>query len=340
MINRRINIGINILRVWMAIEVILLHRMSWKGYNGFFFNFLKACEMFSVPVFMIISFYLSVRVFEDGNYHKFKERMFRLLIPQVGWAIICWVVYYLTDIIFMHEINHTITDLWVAIISGCRQNTNPSTWFQAVLIILTLYFFVLFKYLDSKKAWLGVYLSLIGALLIQYEGTYFTYFSKMNYELFNTVGRIFEIMPYACAGLILRHIDVYKIFNEKRWIVIAVCVSFFIIGFKIPFPQYYRGFFDGLYPLYMGIMLFIIFVLLPIQISDEKTYKTTVYLTKFTLGSYCAHRLVYGIMEIVYELLHLSVPNFSKCLITYLMCYIMSVIIYQIPNKYVRYLVD
>ena len=133
----------------MAFEVILLHRMSWKGYDNLFFRFLKECELFSVPVFMILAFYFSARTLEEGNKEKLKNRFIRLIIPQVGWAIVCWVVYLLTDIIFMHEISHLINDLFVAIVSGCRQNTNPSTWFQAVLILLTVIYCVTLLFIPS-----------------------------------------------------------------------------------------------------------------------------------------------------------------------------------------------
>ena len=329
----KLNLGICRLRMWMAFEVVLLHRMSWKGYEGAFFGFLKACEMFSVPVFMIVSFYFSAYIFERNDNDLFLNRLKRLLIPQVGWAIICWIVYYLTDIIFMHKVDHTLIDLFWAIVSGCRYNTNPSTWFQAVLILLTIYFFLLFKLFKKNKGWVMVYVSLVIALAIQDNGRYFAFFSNTPYELANTVGRIFEIMPYACVGLIFNHLKIDKYGKKKRTTAIIVAVFLFVLGFYLPFPAHEGGFFDGIYPLYMGTALFVIFLLLPINDVTYNVRNIILEVTRFTLGVYCAHRLVYGILDIVYELLSLEPAAMTKCVMTYLACYVMSYIMSLLPLK-------
>ena len=335
----KINLGINLLRMWMAFEVILLHRMSWKGYESPFFQFLKACELFSVPVFVIISFYFSAKMIEQNDPAKMKERLIRLAIPQVGWAIICWIVYVLTDIIFMHDLQHNIADLLIAIISGCRQNTNPSTWFQAVLILLTCFYFLVFRLLDKKKAWFFVYLSIGIALFVQFDGSYFRFFETMPYELTNTIGRIFEIMPFAGIGLLLRHIGIYEVLKEKRIAAILISIVLFGLGFYLTFPSV-EDFFGGFYPIYMAFFLFVIFLLLPLEKISGQTRKMILTASRFTLGIYCSHRLVYGIMEILYELCGISLRHFSKCLVTYLVCYIGSYIVSLIPNKFIKNMVD
>lgn len=325
--------------MWMALEVILLHRMSWKGYDNLIFRFLKNCELFSVPVFMIIAFYLSAKTIEEQDPEKVRNRFIRLIIPQVGWAIICWTVYVLTDIIFMHKLSHTLLDLLIAIISGCRQDTNPSTWFQCVLIILTAIYCLVFKLCKRETAWKCVYASFVVALLIQASGFYFDFFADKPYEIMNTIGRIFEVMPFASVGMILRHINVYEKLKDKRSIVIVASLVLFIIGFYIPFPQF-KGFFEGLYPIYMGIMLFIFFLFLPLEDVTDKSRSIILQVTRYTLGIYCAHRLVYGIMEIIYELLGLNIPNFSRCLLTYLACYVMSFVFTLLPGNFFRKMVD
>ena len=323
----------------MAFEVILLHRMSWKGYDNFFFRFLKECELFSVPVFMILAFYFSAKTLEEGENEKLKNRFIRLIIPQVGWAIVCWVVYLLTDIIFMHEISHSINDLFVAIVSGCRQNTNPSTWFQAVLILLTVIYCLVFKLVDNKKAWVIVLFSFIASILIQLNGNYYRFFEDKPYELVNTIGRIFEMMPYAAVGLLLRHVELYERLKEKRYIVLLVSLVLFAIGFYLPFPDF-EGFFAGLYPLYMAICLFVFFLFLPLQNISEKGKQTIMVLSRYTLGIYCAHRLVYGIIEIIYELTGINPGSFLKCIIVYVVCYVMSYIMCLFPFEVFKKMVD
>ena len=338
--SKKLNLGISILRVWMAFEVILLHRMSWRGYEGLLFDFLKACELFSVPVFMIIAFYLSEKTLEESGPSKIKQRFIRLFIPQAGWAMICWTVYVLTDVIFMHKLSHGLNDLLIAIISGCREGTNPSTWFQCVLILLTFFYYVIFRYLDHKKAWIAVYVSLFMALLIQFNGAYYDFFQNQSYEVVNTIGRIFEVMPFASIGLILKHLEVEKKLKDKRMIMILAFIFLFVLGFYLPFPRTERGFFEGLYPLYMGTVLFLVFVLLPLERIQDKSRQFIIQATRFTLGIYCAHRLLYSILEIVYELLGMAPKSFTKCLITYLVCYLMSFIMSIFPGNIFRKMVD
>lgn len=321
--SKRIDIGINLLRMWMALEVILLHRCDWSGYDGCFFQFLKSCELFSVPVFVIISFYLSEKVFSSRDDERFMKRLIRILIPQVGWAVICWIVYVLTDIVFMHELSHGLGDLFWAIISGCRQSVNPSTWFQMVLLLLTVIYYGLFKMFRDDKVWYAVIASFFLALAVQASGFWYRLFEGSPYELNNTIGRIFEIMPYAALGLYLRHDEAKEKLLKSRYVNMAFLMALFAGGFFLPFPTF-DGFFAGIYPIYMATWIFMFFLLLPLDQIGDGTYGLLKNASRFTLGIYCAHRIVFGILDIIYDILHLSVPSFSKCLLTYLACYVMS----------------
>lgn len=323
----------------MAFEVILLHRMSWKGYDGLIYRFLKSCELFSVPIFMIIAFYLCANTLEEGNNERIKNRFIRLIIPQIGWAVVCWVVYVITDIVFAHKLSHNLMDLAIAIISGCRQNTNPSTWFQAVLILLTIIYCVIFKIFNKRKAWYVVYLTLVISVFIQQSGIYYDFFENMPYEINNTIGRIFEMMPYAALGLCLRHYQIFEQYIKKRYIVIAVSLFLFTAGFKITFPVF-KGFFAGIYPVYMALWLFLIFLFLPFEKISFEIKPRILQLTKYTLGIYCAHRLVYGILDIVYELAEINPGSFLKCILVYITCYIMSYVMCLFPFEVFKKMVD
>lgn len=337
--SNKINLGINILRMWMAFEVILLHRMSWKGYDDLFFDFLKSCELFSVPVFVIIAFYFGAKTIESKDATRIGRRFVRLIIPQVGWALVCWIVYVLTDIIFMHHLDHSFSDLLIAIISGCRQNTNPSTWFQAVLILLTGFYCAAFKVLRNRHAWIFVVFSFLLALFIQFDGSYFRFFSDKPYELLNTIGRVFEIMPFAAVGLLLSHFKVYEKLMKRRYIVICLSLLMFFAGFHITFPNV-EDFFGGIYPLYMALFLFLIFLFLPLEDIDDRYENVIQTASRFTLGIYCSHRLAYGILDIIYEITGITPGSFAKCLITYAVCYAVSYIVSLFPGKIFRNMVD
>ena len=52
--------------------------------------------------------------------------------------------------------------------------------------------------------------------MIQYDGSYYRFFEDKPYELANTIGRIFEMMPYAAVGLLLRHVELYERLKENQ----------------------------------------------------------------------------------------------------------------------------
>jgi surface polysaccharide O-acyltransferase-like enzyme len=146
-------------------------------------------------------------------------------------------------------------------------------------------------------------------------------------------------MPYAGIGLILKKIDIFERLKDRRYIAVVVSALLFIGGFYFTFPQY-EGFFAGFYPIYMGLFLFLIFLLLPLENVSSEMRKAIYHVTRFTLGVYCAHRLVYGIMDILYELTRLEPKPFTKCVMTYLACYAMSYIVCLFPFKVFKKMVD
>ena len=46
----------------------------------------------SVPIFFLMSFYFSHKLFLSKNVEKIKKRFERLLIPYIFWPIIIWIL--------------------------------------------------------------------------------------------------------------------------------------------------------------------------------------------------------------------------------------------------------
>ena len=87
-INNRINLGIELLRMILCLWVILFHYAGNKNKKK---KFLKT--FFHVPTFMIISFYLTNKIFFTQNIIKIKQRLERLIIPFIIIPIIDLGIY-------------------------------------------------------------------------------------------------------------------------------------------------------------------------------------------------------------------------------------------------------
>ena len=87
------NIGLDFLKAWMAFEVVLCHYGAGSQ-QLVFMCFFNLFTRLAVPVFMIVSFYLSGKfVFSyDSNPVNLLRRIKRLFVPLILWAVIFWFV--------------------------------------------------------------------------------------------------------------------------------------------------------------------------------------------------------------------------------------------------------
>lgn len=78
------NIGIAFLRIWMCLEVILVHYWSVSDIKNIPWYLLpfESTKMLAVPVFMIISFYFVEKDFISCDLLRIKKRFKRLVIPH------------------------------------------------------------------------------------------------------------------------------------------------------------------------------------------------------------------------------------------------------------------
>ena len=80
----KVNIGIEILRVILCFWVLTFH--LYKNKNRKYCKILNT--YYHVPTFMIISFYLTNKLFSIPNIIKIKQRIIRLLFPYLMLPII------------------------------------------------------------------------------------------------------------------------------------------------------------------------------------------------------------------------------------------------------------
>lgn len=138
---RKINYGIQILRMILAFLFLTFHCFNKKLAKNKFFIVLINGVSFYVPAFFIMSYYFSFHIVNSKNIQKMKMRIKRLFIPYIIWPF----VFFLIDKIiqfFNHKYRGcTINDLIIQLLIGKR--INRVFWFQCNLIFTLIFAFIL-----------------------------------------------------------------------------------------------------------------------------------------------------------------------------------------------------
>lgn len=86
---KKLNLGIEILRVLLSYMVIIDHfyinkRIKKKLYNSFLY--------YHIPSFFMISFYFTYNTLINFNIKKINLRFERLIIPYIFWSTLGWIL--------------------------------------------------------------------------------------------------------------------------------------------------------------------------------------------------------------------------------------------------------
>jgi len=318
------NIGLSLLRTWMCFEVVLAH--FWRGAHGvWFFQAFDFLRDIAVPVFMIMSFYLTEPLFVSKDINRIKQRMWRVTWPQIGWALIYAAVYgsSLSELLFQALFGHSI---------------NRSMWYQFCLIVISALLFFLFYCFSRRTAYKTVIFLALVALIAQYSGINVVLFGSLREELNCSLGRIAETFPMAVVGLLFAKADVLQKMRRDRAAWMAGAVLVFVVVVRLDVFSAVGGFtYAGLKPVILASCLVIFFFLLPLEKLPPFMIKILSVATKHTLGIYCVHRLVeyFLLPETEYR-----VSEFAFCVLVYFLSWIVCELLSRIPVKVIRQLVD
>ena len=240
-------------------------------------------EGIAVPVFMFLSFYFLERTFLNCTSENIKKRLFRVSYPQFGWAFIYFFVYGSLKFLFNKFQTLKISDLFLQILFG--HTINASMWFQFVLIVLTVIFFLVFHFWKEKNGILIIHILLLVSFLIQYTGLNSYVFSNLPSSLKSPLVIFFPMVPYA------------------------------VIGFDFAY-------------------------LLPFEKINEKCLRFIEFISKYTLGIYCMHRLVNKFACQIFVHMGFEESSFLGCILVYIICFMISLLVSKIPSKFAKTLVE
>ncbi len=330
----RINYGLSLLKMLMAFEVLLSHFADWKQYDPRLVWPFRELNSLAVPVFLIISFYLTAPSFEKRNREKTIDRFRRLLIPQIFWAVVYYVIYACIDLILHKGLHSGISDLFLQLLTGHSRYLNPSMWYQFDLIIVTFLFSLAFHYLDDRKIASTFIILLILSYFLQFSGINHSLFHEMEFEFKYPFGRIVESIPYAIIGYFLRYFDLFNKLRKYRYLIMILSVVLFLGGFIIPWPMLDDFGYGGLAKPYLSLCIIAFAFLVPFEYAGPSIKKAILKISDYTLGIYCIHRLINTLLQIFSPFITLR--SIERCVLIYILSYLVCFLLDQIRHPFIQ----
>ena len=164
-----------ILRMYLSFVVVNIHLFNPKTSkikNKYIIRFIK--NSLSVPIFYLMSFYFSSKIFIKIERNKLTLRFERLLIPYFIWPIIILLINRIFNIAYKLNLKDSLNDIKLQFLLG--HNFMPVLWFQINLIFVTFLIIILRKIF---------YKNLIFILLNLEILSYFIQYSNINFKLFS-----------------------------------------------------------------------------------------------------------------------------------------------------------
>ena len=343
------NYGLAILKIWMCFEVIIVHFMDWNGETLCTLSLpmrtlLRYCGL-AVPIFMLSSFTLTDMSKLSKDNAKLKHRFYRLLLPHFFWAFVYFGVYTIIDKWKGLELEHGISDLLWQLALG--HSINQTEWFQIEIIVLTMLFVIIFRFLSKQNALKTSFLICLFALFIQYSGKNGHLFDNVIWaENFHSdyvtypIGRFCEMIPYAVIGIMLCNSELLNILR-KQWIF-TVFISFLMLCWLFKYdvfsgvePQYGYA---GLRCIVPGTVSVILFYSFPLHWLPARMKSFIRFLSKYTMAVYFIHRLIATLLynTQLNTLLGLRTGSLYDCTIIFIICILVAWLIHQIPIKMIK----
>ena len=326
--NKKRNLGIEILRMFLCFRIVLLHYYSS---NNIFILSLKI-NRFQVPCFFFISFYFLYSTILQRNIQKFRLRLERLLVPYIMYPIINWSINNLMFLLIKFNRYNgflSLQSLKTQILVGRGIYGIAILWFHFNLIIFTLFFFIFSCLL--KKYFLSFFqIVAVISYTLQYSGANYLFFIQYSENIWMSIGNLIETFPISIFAFTLASNNYYQFLLEKRkkYIFFSFWLFYLLSNYKI--FTIIRGFSStGIQQIFKSFFLFTFFILLPLDNLNHKLLTMLKQISKYTQGIYCLHFLIQYYLKLIID----KNGSFFGCIILYILAYFTSLIGYKIFAK-------
>lgn len=176
--DKKLNVGIQILRMLFSFHILIFHCINRKLYSSKIILFIVERVDIDLGIFFIMSFYYSYHSFTSMNIVKIKQRFYRLLIPYIIWPLFFFTLHNFS--LYLNGKKKYIKSnlLYYQLLVG--NGIHFVFWFQCHLIILSIFFLIVI-FICKKKA-VNI-LTVIGVCLYIFLST--NYYKK--YFSYNTI---------------------------------------------------------------------------------------------------------------------------------------------------------
>lgn len=321
---KKINYGLQLLRMIMSFWVVLNH--CYKTKNYLLYNIIFD-HKFHVPTFIIISFYFFYHNNSIKNIKKIKVRLEKLFLPYLIYPTFIWLINYLLHIKneeFRLKVYYK--NLIIQFLIG--RSVYGIVWFHFNLILITIFIFIISFIFNQQYLFILQLLAII-TYFMQYSKLNFKYFIEYNKNIKFSVGYFVETFPLAVTGITFSSLNLISTLQKYRFKSIFFSIIFIFMLFKYKIFILIKGFGKQGFMLNIGSLLFfILFYLLPlekIKISNINSFIS--YITNYTAGIYFLHIFIYKIMKNYITLVYKK--TLSGCIIIYITCYLISLICYN-----------
>ncbi len=338
------NLGLSILIAFMSFEVII--EKEWNAYSAVTtgaLGWLFYLRIAAIPVLVMLTFYSFQRKLVSKNGSEIWDKVLRLVIPIVGWAVIYWLSYLLMMGTLEDE-GRPIggRDFIQLCISGSGGSLNPVMWVLIGSVILTV-FFLLFI-LVAPKFYNVVFIVLtVLALVVQYIGL-----NVGKYVSFMGISDVIDYLPemlgLAAVGFLIASYGVTA--KTGAWWPITMLVAVAVICLLRYFGIFtdITGFgYAGIKIIVLSLALILLFAAPPLAKLPKFMHVIINWLTRYALGVFCINRLISYLLN--YAVQHRNwVPIESDSIfysiLVYVISYVIVLLISLIPCKWTRMLVQ
>lgn len=354
------NLGLDLLRVWLSFEVVVDHFWHQKGLVGPM-AFLSNMRSLAVPCFLLMSFYLTARRSDEGDFGWLKTRTLRLGLPFLVWPLIYFGAIWLMAALSPAFVESTlrITELkvygfdlaldgWDLLrqwFFGMDRRLLHQFWFHHNLIILTLAMFFLLRMVKAPRTRTYVLVGLMClGFVLQYSSMNKWLFGDWLWEGRYSFGRLAATLPYAALGLMLgfnrKTIEAARPGTKALCVVVGAFTLFFVhYGKVMPRPSGLG--YQGLNLIVMALGATAFFYFLPLAKIPVWLVKALQWISRYCMGIYCAHLLVgYAMYAWVLPKMGVVFEGFASCVWIWIASWALCALMALIPGRFVKGLVQ
>lgn len=347
---RDYNYGVALLRILLCVLVVVFHTLHWNEYDSWIFKLLYKWSFVPVPVFMMTSFYFLNLPNTLHSNRLIQDRLHRLLLPNMIWAIVYFLVYFCLDSFLGGSYLHGPFDLLWQFLFG--HVYNKTLWFQIDLVVLTFIFFVFFYFSNQIGMVISSVLSIFCLVLqfmdlhhcvitsINWPSLVFNHYFNPSYVI-NPLGRLFEMFPYCAIGtflssqsIVLKNLKKYKFLFLILILLFTISTLFFRSNIDCPLGFSY----SGIFLIIMSLNTFLFFFAIPNTVFLNNTKPYIRFLSERTMGVYFIHRLVDSLLNVSHFCMKTSIKEgslvYSLCVVIF--SFVTVSLIKLMPIKMIR----